>query len=110
MAQHEEPGEPASPQSNGIPTSGDEDTYHEVLEVRLEIERRLPDGFIRGEYTYKRSFLRSRRSRRAPFLKYNLRIIVALIIFFTLIVIGLIAVGPEGVWSDIRGFLPDLLK
>jgi hypothetical protein len=52
----------------------------------------------------------SRRPQRAAAPKHNLRIIAILVVFFTLIIIGLIAVGPEGVWRETKELLPGLFK
>ena len=42
--------------------------------------------------------------------KPGLRVVIPLVIFFTVIIIGLIAVGPEGVWKEIKDLLPNLFE
>ena len=42
--------------------------------------------------------------------RFSTLIIVPLVIFFTIIAIGLIAVGPEGVWDEVKNLLPSLFE
>ena len=70
-----------------------------------------PDGTTyRIIYTKNTTLRLERRTRWEPLLKYALRALVFLIILIIAIVIGLIAVGPEGVWEEIKDLLPNLFE
>jgi hypothetical protein len=106
MVRNGEPQEPESPQSSGLP-GDDQQPRIEIIEARIEYEQRLPGGVFRFSWHLLRE---SRRPQRAAAPKHNLRIIAILVVFFTLIIIGLIAVGPEGVWRETKELLPGLFK
>ena len=97
MAEHEEPQMPDDP-------PGDD---RESVEVRLHFEQRLPGGLIQFSRHYVR---RRNRPQRPQASGAGRRNFVVLVIFFTLIIIGLIAVGPEGVWREAKELLTNLFK
>ena len=101
MPLNEEPQEPETPQDSELPGEGGQQRI-DRLEVQFEFQQRLPGGFIRLSWRWSRS------SNRPESPKSRRRGAIALVIFFTLIIIGLIAVGPEGVWREIKELLPNL--
>ena len=107
MSHEGESNLPEEPQSYGEEPEKSREPFSESVEIRLEIEQRLPGGFIRFSW---HSFRRNRRTKRATRAKPGLRVVIPLVIFFTVIIIGLIAVGPEGVWKEIKELLPNLFE
>jgi hypothetical protein len=92
--------------SDKLPVN-DSESRVESIEVRFEFEQRVPGGKIRFS---RHSVTRPRRSKRGTSFRFSTLIIVPLVIFFTIIAIGLIAVGPEGVWDEVKNLLPSLFE
>ena len=101
------PQVPEEHQSIDATLEESQDPYTESIEIRLEFQQRLPGGFIRFSW---RSVRRPDRARKVSDAKPYLRIIATLLVLFTLLAIGLIAVGPEGVWEEIKTLLPNLVN
>ena len=106
MSQNGEPQEPETGQSGSIPGKDKEHPF-EVTEFHIEFEQRLPGGFFRFSWDSVRKPNRPQSPQQS---KSSRRNIAILIIFFTLIIIGLIAVGPEGVWRETKELLPNLFN
>jgi hypothetical protein len=105
MSENGEPKIPDHTQLNNEPPTENQGCRLDSVEIRLEFEQRLPGGIVRFLW----HSVRSPSRRRTPAaLRNNPRIIVSLIVFVTIIIIGLIAVGPEGVWLRIKNLLPDI--
>ena len=98
-------GDPASSNAN------DEVSYN-YIEERFEstIEERADGTTYRITYTRNTSTRIERRTRRRSQFRFLLRAAIALFVFAVVIAIGLIAVGPEGVWEEIKDLLPNLVE
>ncbi len=107
MAEYGEPQVPCGPQCHGELPGENQEPDSESVEIRLEFEQRLPGGFIRFSW---RSIRNTNRPQSPQQSKPSRRNIAILVIFFTLIIIGLIAVGPEGVWRETKELLPNLFN
>ncbi len=80
----------------------------EIRSVKIEFEETLPDG-TRRQITYT-DRLELRRGRSAKG-RINLpRWACLAIVAGVIILIGLIAVGPEAVWNEVKDIIPELIS
>ena len=106
MAEHGDPQTPDEPLHSSDPTRENQESYFELVEVHLEYQQRLPGGIFRSSWHF------VRRRNRTPITRgsrIGLRSGVILIVFVTIVIIGLVAVGPQGVWEEIKSLLSNLL-
>ena len=105
MAEHGEPQVPDDPQRSSAPSGENQESHFEYVEVHLEFQQRLPGGLFRSSWRYVRRRNRAKETRGS---RISPRSAIILIVFFTIVIIGLIAVGPQGVWEEIKSLLSSL--
>ena len=105
MAEQEAPQTPDEPPNGSDPPRVHQETQFETVEVHLEYQQRLPGGAFRWS---RHSVTRRSHAPQTQGSRISLRSGVILIVFITIVIIGLVAVGPQGVWEEFKTLLPDL--